>query len=208
MKYLIFAILYITTSLVVAQTPDEITPAVEDICMTSGFVGKEYGLCNAYCEAMDCDSESPQASDQACTRVLDKLLPTVPEGNEFRLCDDEDGDTIANGFDNCPQMANPDQADDDMNGVGNVCEASLCPCSDAVVSLGVSWANFSATQGFAPADFAVALDVNNFVMTASEQDPADRFCALRDGTASDVDITGLTVEEYTACRQDVINKLP
>ena len=29
-----------------------------------------FGLCYAYCEAMDCDSGFPQASDAACERVF------------------------------------------------------------------------------------------------------------------------------------------
>jgi len=50
-----------------AKTPDGETPAVEDVC--DGEVGAAYGLCNAYCEAMDCDSDYPNASDKACARV-------------------------------------------------------------------------------------------------------------------------------------------
>lgn len=51
-----------------ASTPDGETPAVETVC--DGLTGAEWGLCNAYCEAMDCDSEYPSASDSACERVL------------------------------------------------------------------------------------------------------------------------------------------
>lgn len=36
---------------------------------------------------------------------------------------DTDGDGIADSVDNCPAIANPDQADADGDGVGNVCEA-------------------------------------------------------------------------------------
>jgi hypothetical protein len=36
---------------------------------------------------------------------------------------DTDGDGIANSVDNCPTIANPDQADANGNGIGNVCEA-------------------------------------------------------------------------------------
>ncbi|WGH74680.1 thrombospondin type 3 repeat-containing protein [Tenacibaculum tangerinum] len=35
---------------------------------------------------------------------------------------DEDGDGILNGVDNCPTTANPDQADVDNNGIGDVCQ--------------------------------------------------------------------------------------
>ena len=67
----------------VAQTPDGETPAQEDAC--AGESGAAYGLCNAYCEAMDCDSANPQASDQACDKVLDRFLNIT--GVELPLCE-------------------------------------------------------------------------------------------------------------------------
>lgn len=40
------------------------------------------------------------------------------------LCDDDiDGDGVANDYDNCPYVANVDQADDDGNNVGDICES-------------------------------------------------------------------------------------
>ncbi len=50
-----------------SQTPDE-----ETVC--DGFEGAAYGLCNAYCEAMDCDSKEPQASDTACEKVFANFM--------------------------------------------------------------------------------------------------------------------------------------
>lgn len=49
------------------NTPDDMTPAMEDICDET--TGKANGLCVAYCEAMDCDSENPNANATACIRV-------------------------------------------------------------------------------------------------------------------------------------------
>jgi hypothetical protein len=60
---------FATTSL--ARTPDGETPAVEDVCADEPS-GVSFGLCNAYCEAMDCDSETPNASARACERVRAK----------------------------------------------------------------------------------------------------------------------------------------
>lgn len=54
---------------VAAQTADGETPAEEDICATAGLSGALQGLCNAYCEAMDCDSDNPHASSKACENV-------------------------------------------------------------------------------------------------------------------------------------------
>jgi len=42
-----------------AQTADGATPATDTICDSVGLIGEDRGLCNAYCEAMDCDSISP-----------------------------------------------------------------------------------------------------------------------------------------------------
>lgn len=50
-----------------AQTPDGETPADEGVC--DGEKGAAFGLCNAYCEAMDCDSDNPNANQKACDKV-------------------------------------------------------------------------------------------------------------------------------------------
>ena len=51
-------------------TPDGSPPAFETVCDLES--GAAFGLCNAYCEAMDCDSESPNANEKACTNVKAK----------------------------------------------------------------------------------------------------------------------------------------
>lgn len=43
------------------------TPAEETVCDTVGR--RLFGLCNAYCEASDCDGENPLASPRACDRL-------------------------------------------------------------------------------------------------------------------------------------------
>ena len=70
-----------------AQTADGMTPAEESVC--DGQEGALWGLCVAYCEAMDCDYEFPFADEQACDRVLtnylkksgDTMPPCVGEGS-------------------------------------------------------------------------------------------------------------------------------
>ena len=44
--------------------------ADESVC--DGLSGASWGLCNAYCEVMDCESENPNASSTACQNVLSK----------------------------------------------------------------------------------------------------------------------------------------
>lgn len=81
---LTFALLLICSGIAVAQgTPDWMTPAEETIC--DGETGAAYGLCNAYCEAMDCDSPNAQASATACTKVKDKFANIT--GRPFLPCE-------------------------------------------------------------------------------------------------------------------------
>ena len=109
-----------------AQTPDGMTPAVETVCDTAHLSGAVWGLCNAYCEAMDCDFSAPAASPKACNSILARFLrhsggtppPCVP-------APDLDGDGVPNVDDNCSSDPNPDQADFDKDGVGDLCDN--CP---------------------------------------------------------------------------------
>jgi hypothetical protein len=56
-----------------AQTPDGETPAEESICDGLTDDGG-WGLCTAYCEAMDCEAASPRASEKACAKVKARFL--------------------------------------------------------------------------------------------------------------------------------------
>ncbi|HEX6161551.1 MAG TPA: hypothetical protein VF111_15350, partial [Thermoanaerobaculia bacterium] len=52
---------------VFGKTPDGRTPAQETIC--DAEQGSAKGLCNAYCEAMDCTDPNQRASDTGCAAV-------------------------------------------------------------------------------------------------------------------------------------------
>ena len=63
--------------------------------------------------------------------LVDGFLPTDPDervdtdgdGIGDNAYADDDGDQVADADDNCPLTANPDQADDNGNGLGDVCES-------------------------------------------------------------------------------------
>lgn len=64
----IFALLLLFSSPLWAQrTGDHIVPAIETVCDGDPF---SFGLCNAYCEALDCDSETPLGTPKACANKL------------------------------------------------------------------------------------------------------------------------------------------
>ncbi len=121
------AVLVLSGSTAAASTADGLPPAAEDICGKWGLDGRLNGLCNAYCEAMDCDAENPQASPQACARVLGRIEAALGD-TPFPTCADVDDDGVPNGLDNCPNNANPGQEDSDGNGVGDLCDVVVCPC--------------------------------------------------------------------------------
>jgi hypothetical protein len=50
-----------------AKTPDGKTPATETVC--DNETGSAFGLCNAYCEALDCSDPNQRASKQACITI-------------------------------------------------------------------------------------------------------------------------------------------
>lgn len=73
--------LVLGTGPALAKTPDGKTPAEETVC--DGEIGAGFGLCNAFCEAMDCDllpifggdgDPLPNASEKACLRTLDNYI--------------------------------------------------------------------------------------------------------------------------------------
>ena len=80
-----------------ANTPDGETPAVETICdVYHGTTGGQFGLCNAYCEAMDCGHPNVYASDMACEKVAENFLKkygvALPQGYNY----DSNGALIEN----------------------------------------------------------------------------------------------------------------
>lgn len=76
----IFALLLLCTGAgaALATTPDGYPPALETVCDME--TGAAYGLCNAYCEAMDCETDNPAASAAACSRVGDKFQQLTGRG--------------------------------------------------------------------------------------------------------------------------------
>jgi hypothetical protein len=59
-------------------TPDGVPPSGETVC--NGLTGAAHGLCTSYCEAMDCDSNAPQASPKACAKVAENFTRITGQG--------------------------------------------------------------------------------------------------------------------------------
>jgi DNA-binding beta-propeller fold protein YncE len=73
----------------------------------------------------------PAWSELALLAVADNpgqalTFTAVPAGTGHRIALDRDRDTVLNGDDNCVADPNPNQADADNDGFGNVCDANAC----------------------------------------------------------------------------------
>ncbi|QFU76253.1 hypothetical protein EY643_11595 [Halioglobus maricola] len=81
-----------------AKTPDGKTPAEESICSAfQELKGPAFGLCNAYCEALDCGHPEQRANEKAC----DKINKNFERLTGFKIPDDLEYDEYGEAMDNC-----------------------------------------------------------------------------------------------------------
>jgi len=82
--------------------------AQDGVCSAAGLSGAAWGLCNAYCEAMDCDGAASNASPNACQKVL-KNFRKKAQGNDppcMVVEADADRDAVTDDLDNCLDTPN------------------------------------------------------------------------------------------------------
>ncbi len=88
--FVLIAVLLLAVSAAYGQTPDGLTPANEDICDDLMFVTPGlYGMCVAFCEAQDCDTD-PALDGESCSagseRVLERYRELMQPGDPDMPC--------------------------------------------------------------------------------------------------------------------------
>lgn len=105
-------------------TPDASPPSQENGC--NGLSGAAFGLCNAYCEAQDCDVY-PQPS---CTRLRENFQKVT--GNPIFPCDAFCGDGVLNqAAEECDPPGSPSCPEGKLCGPDCTCPTGPLPsCND------------------------------------------------------------------------------
>jgi hypothetical protein len=80
---------------------------------------------NPECLGTQCGTPMRKAAAAAVAAACSVWVSYTDDGKTLSYTDDADGDGKSDGFDNCPFVANRDQADGDGDGVGNACDN--CP---------------------------------------------------------------------------------
>lgn len=119
MSLIVFSLVFSFGFMAVAQTPDGETPAEETCC--DPLSGALFGLCNAYCEAMDCDSEvGYNQHPDACDKVFGNYLKKADAVGPPCVCEE----ICVDNFETCQEEA---QCEEARNGCFRDCEGLTGP---------------------------------------------------------------------------------
>jgi hypothetical protein len=97
--------------------------------------------------------------DGSILRVLGVVAAAFGLAVSSARAQDSDGDGILDSSDNCPLVANPDQADCDSNGIGNACQTFLTPSTGNMGAIGTGVVNSGTLAGVTTSVLPVTVTV-------------------------------------------------
>jgi hypothetical protein len=174
-------------------TPDGDTPHEETVC--DNETGAAFGLCNAYCEAMDCDYENTHASEKACLKI--KSLFERHTNGRTLPCEEDNGEPNEGPNEEPPGQTN---------------EEPGCPCADYIPE----FAAFLENTG----DFEYCYDTrneneiylqigdrDNVFITVNNLEALIPICEYIDYDSGQHDNMEITYEEFDSCKNLLLKKI-
>jgi dipeptidyl aminopeptidase/acylaminoacyl peptidase len=100
--------------------------------------------------ACDADNDNDGVDDSQDAFPLDpnESADTDGDGTGNNADTDDDGDGVNDTGDNCPLVANPNQADFDLDGIGDTCDPLTGPPSNAEQCRNGGWMRFDSPRTF------------------------------------------------------------
>jgi hypothetical protein len=184
--------------MVISKTPDGETPSVENICDDAGLTGEAWDICNAYCEAQDCDINTEgKKSCAILKRNFEKvtgsnILPCEIIEEACCLPDGSCSDVISSECDSLGGSAQGELTD---------CTGVVCEPLEACCLPDRSCEDMGASE----CDSQGGTQHEGVVCANTECDWGQEACCLPDGSCSDVipsecdSIGGLSQGELTDC---------
>lgn len=171
---------------------DDQTPAEEDVCaelQLPGVTPGLYGLCNAYCEAQDCDEYGPVADQpRSCQRLFHNFVNKAsgPDDPPEPLCLQETGPQVP------PCACWP--IDSGNNGIPDALEPPLLPVGDGWDGSCI----FDESTGFYGAGF-----VDNDAVALFILDEFSLACQYELSGQPLVTMTPLSGAQFDDCKQGI-----
>jgi hypothetical protein len=104
------------------------------------------------CDADDDNDGQTDADETACgSNPLSAASKATDTDNDNRpdcVDPDDDNDGVLDTADNCPLVANPNQADFDLDGIGDVCDAQTGPPRNKEQCKNNGWMRFDTPRRF------------------------------------------------------------
>jgi len=173
-----------------------------------------WGLCNAYCDAKDCDSNSPKASATSCTQIYENFMEVAGEGAKM-TCEGDSAQVAPPSTASCPCNFDVESWVPNKNQILKLfnlplCTGALTNCITCDINKSVFWpfTSLSVLVTLFDGRFPEPKDSLLFYITEPFEPPAGETCGV-DVSFNSPEETPIETEDpvsiaqFPACISDI-----